>query len=236
MKAFLTSRRALLTFAAALLGFGITACGDDPVAPDPNLGKTAKVTTFYAQIDENPSKVKFMYNGQAIVDELAYGMPQVASLQIGSNINVKMTGLSGTQLAEASAKVDSLTSTWFVYSGSGTGSEGFAVATTKGASVSGTAGVRMIHASPGAPKVELHQLAANGPMVGEAIEYKRSSSAFTPVLVATPTLVITKEDDSELVVMPVTLEEGKRYTIIVYGNPNSSATANPLTAKLVVEP
>jgi hypothetical protein len=36
--------------------------------------------------------------------------------------------------------------------------------------------------------------------------------------------------------MPVTLEAGKRYTVIVYGNPSASATANQMTAKIVAEP
>jgi hypothetical protein len=84
--------------------------------------------------------------------------------------------------------------------------------------------------------VELHQLAANGALVGEAVEYKKSSAAFTPVIVSTPMLVITKEDDTELVSMPVTLVAGKNYSVVVYGNPNAAATANKLTAKLFVEP
>ncbi len=236
MKVLLLSRRALLGLMVAGAGLGFSACGDDTVAPDPNAGKTAKVTVMHAQIDENPSQVNFMYTAQTIASAVAYGIPQTADLQIGSNTNVKVTGLSGTELKSTSAKVDSNTATWFVYTGAGTTSEAFSVATPKGAAVAGAAGVRVIHASPGAPKVELHQLAANGAMVGEAIEYKRGSSAFTPVIVTTPTLVITKEDDTELVSLPVTLTAGQRYTVIVYGNPNSTATANKLTAKLVMEP
>ena len=228
--------RSFLGMVVAGLGIGVGACGDDPVAPDPNQGKTAKVTTFYAQIDENPSSVKFMYNTQTLVSALSYGQSQVVDLQIGGNTTVKVTGLSGTELTSAGAKVDSLTSTWFVYSGSGTSSESFGVATPKGTNVAGAAGVRMINASPGSPKLEMHQLAANGSLVGEALDYKKSSTSFTPVIVATTNLVVTKEDDTELIVLPVTLEAGKRYTVIVYGNPNTSATANRITAKLVVEP
>jgi|GEM_PF-3022570 len=229
-------RRPWLMLAVAALGLGAVSCSDDSTGPDPNAGKTARVTVMHAQIDENPSKVNFMYTTTQIATEVAYGETRAADLQIGSNITVKATGLSGTELANASAKVDSSTATWFVYSGSGTGSEAFAVATPKRTIGVGQAGVRMIHASPGAPKVEMHLLSADGAVVGAAVEYKRGSTEFTPVQITTPTVVITQEDDTELVPLNVTLEEGKLYTVVVYGNSNSNATSNQLTAKLVAEP
>jgi hypothetical protein len=237
MKAFSIPRHILLAIGALLFGFGMSACGDDPVAPDPNAGKTAPATMFHAQYDEQPAKVDFVYNTQILADDLTYGMTSVEDVQIGSNTTIKITPLSGgNQLASASAKVDSLTSTWFVYTGSGSEETAFAVATPKGTAVAGAAGIRMIHASPGAPKLELHQLAANGGLVGDVVEYKKSSATFTPVLVATQILVITREDDTEVVSLPVVLEAGKFYTVVVYGNPTQAATSNKITAKLVVEP
>lgn len=231
--------RPWMALAVVALSLGAVSCGgDEPTGPDPNEGKKAKVTAFYAQIDETPAKVDFMYNTTEIVNELTYGMTATADLQIGSNITVKVTGLSGTELsgATASAKVDTATATWFVYSGSGTTTEAFAVATPKRTIGTGQAGLRLIHASPGAPKVEMHLLSNDGAVIGAAVEYKKGSTEFTPVQITTPNVVITREDDTELVPLNITLEQGKLYTVVVYGNPQSSATANKLTAKLVVEP
>ena len=232
-------KKLLILLSFVLLSTALASCGDDPIAPDPNAGRRATISAFYAHPDLTiPIYVKV---GDSIsISALSYGQFQSALAPVGDR-KIIFQGQSGTELTSSGdVRIDTNRSVWAIYSGIGTDDETIAISTEKGTVPPTLAGVRFIHASKNAPKVKLHlDVAAGSAVTPNYIEYGKSNDAFTPINVTTQALVMVNESGTGIYTLDLSgfaaLVPGKRYTAVMYGNYEGTGT-NALTARILLEP
>lgn len=234
----------LLLLLSLFISTALVSCGDDPVAVDPNAGRRATFSAFYAHPDVPVAALDVSVSDSISIKGLGYGQFASGLAPVGSNKKIRFQGLSGTELATTNeTNIDTGRSTWGVYTGLGTAAEdeAFAISTPNGPAIGANlAGVRFIHASKNAGKVKVYLNVAAGPTMTNLVDYRGSNDAFTQIGVNTTALVVANEAGTTLTTLDLSglasLVAGKRYTAILYGNAASGATTNTLTMAIKMEP
>jgi hypothetical protein len=234
----------LLLLLCLALSTSLVSCADDPIAPDPNAGRRATISAFYAHPDVPASALNVSVDDSITISGLGYGQFASGLAPVGGSKRIKFQGLSGTEFATTNeVNIDSGRSVWGVYSGLGTSAEdeAFAISTPNGPAVAaGLAGVRFIHASKNAGKVRVYLNVAAGSAMTDFVEYKQSNNAFTQIGINTTALVVVNEASNLVTTLDLSglagLVEGKRYTVILYGNADANATTNAVTTAIKLEP
>jgi hypothetical protein len=228
-----------LLLGAAVIAGSFSACSDDTVAPDPNLGKKAPITLLNVNTDLF-APVIFADGTTNISSSVPYGVETVVQTQIGDR-TIAVKSISGsTTYSSTGVKIDTTRPVWVVHTGTASAPTAFAVDAVGSTPSAGKALVRLIHATKdlnGTVTLKLGD--KDGATLASNVEYKKAST-FTSVDTNQHTLVLTKAattDTLEVPAIPVNLVAGKLYTVIVYGSPSASADpAVKLTAKIVAEP
>jgi hypothetical protein len=234
-------KKLLLLLTLALTTTGLSSCGDDPVAADPNAGKRTHISAFYAHPDQTlPVYVKV--GDSVTIRDLQYGQFASGLAPYGDR-EVIFQAQSGTELVKSgNVNIQPERSVWAIYSGTGLNQEVLLSSTLKGtAPAAPFAGVRFIHASKNAGKVKVRLDAASGAaLTQDLVEYGRSNDAFTTINVSTTALVVVNESGNAIYTLPLTdfaaLLPGKLYTVVLYGNADANATTNKLEARVMLEP
>jgi hypothetical protein len=235
-------KRLLLLLALFASTSILSACADDPAAPeDPNKGLRSTISAFYAHPDLTlPIYLKI--DDSISISALSYGQYANGLAPAGTK-KVIFQGQSGTELtSKEGVTINASRSVWAVYSGIGTDDETITISDTIGPAIPAPlAGIRFIHASKNASKTRVVLDVAQGSeLTNGAVEYGRSNAVFKPVNVNTTALLMIDESGRTLVNYPLTgvaaLEPGKKYTLIMYGNAAQNATSNQITARLIMEP
>lgn len=203
--------------------------------------KRAPIGVFYAQPDLT-LPVFVNVRDSVLVSGLVYGQYATALAPVGER-RIVFQATSGTELAASDiVQIDSASSLLAIYSGIGVDDEVIAVSTPRGtAPAAPLVGVRFIHASKNAPSVRLHLEAAAGPTLTQTpVSYGTSNNAFTVISANTTALVVVDDAGTTLLTLPLTgadaLTAGKLYTVVMYGNASENATANRLTARILLDP
>jgi hypothetical protein len=236
---FSTVLKSSVLLGTAVIALGFSACSDDTVAPDPNLGKKSSVTLLNVNTDL-PVPVIFADGTTNISSSVPYGVETVVQTQIGDRtISVKSTS-GTTTYASTGVKIDSTRPVWVVHTGTASAPVAFAVDAVRSTPSAGKALVRLIHATKDVNGTVTLKLGdKDGATLASNIE-KYKASTFTSVDTNQHTLVLTKAattDTLEVPAIPVNLVAGKLYTVIVYGSPSTQADpAQKLTARIVAEP
>jgi hypothetical protein len=231
--------KSILLLGTAVMAFGFSACGDDVVAPDPNLGKKAPITLLNVNTDLF-APVIFADGTTNISTSVPYGVETVVQTQIGQR-TISVKSISGsTTYASTGVQIDTTRPVWVVHTGTASAPAAFAVDAVGGTPSAGKALVRLIHATKDVNgTVSLKIGDKDGATLASNVE-KYKASNFTSIDTNQHTLVLTKAattDTLEVPAIPVNLVAGKLYTVIVYGSPSASADpAVKLTAKIVAEP
>ncbi len=224
-----------LAMAAALLGIGLSSCGDDePVAPKP-VGFSA-VTMMHADPSE-PGTVEFRRDTAALAT-LGYGATGRAVVP-NTSATVVVRGASGAQLASASMQPDSSASVWVILSGTSQQHDAYQIRTSKIVPATGNVGLRVVHASSGTPALRvLLNTAAGTAITPVALGYRSATTYVDLPVASTASLVVTADSATALMTIPVAgqLEAGALYTMVLYGSNNSAADPSVrLTYRLVKE-
>lgn len=213
----------------------IAGCSGSTEPANPDAGKTHLVHGFYAQVDQT-LPVHIAVNGTTIVTDMTYGMHKTGLAGVGDEVSFDLAAQSGSVLANTKAKNRDGYATWIIYTGSGTANEATSLVTkldTIGASL---AGLQLINVAANSTPVKVYVEAVGGLQVGNSVNYKSSSSAFTKLPISVASLVLTDDKDNILLTFPVkdSLVGGNSYTLVLYGNTKSTGV-NPVAARLIKE-
>jgi hypothetical protein len=215
------------------LGFGVGACSDSTTEPTPT--GSSMISVMHA----NPaytSDVIPKRESTTLASALSYGGSASVSVPNG-NSTITFAATDGTELASAQAQLDSSHSAWVIFSGDANERTGFAVVSKKISISSGNAAVRVIQASKTAPPVKIRINDINGlALTNGSIPYK-SGSDFVNVPVATTTdlIVVNNNTSDSLMAVPLTLQAGSQYTVVIYGSASVTGQYG-LTSKVFVDP
>lgn len=202
--------------------------------------KRTAIGALYAQPDIT-LPILLRVQDSVLTPELTYGQYVTAEVPIGERRIVYQTR-SGIELVTSDEiDVDSANSTIAIYSGLGLDDEMILVNTPRGATPAAPlAGLRFIHASKNAPKVRLQLETAGGPSLTELVGYATSNNEFTSINTSATSVVVVDEAGATLLTIPLSvnsaLQPGKLHTIVLFGNADPNATANGLTARVIVDP
>lgn len=211
-----TFRSMLLAAVAIFASLSVTACSDDDdssVNPVPDAGSKLRVI----HMSYDAPAVDVWVDGSKAVSNLAYGMSSgYASVPAGSrNVKVVPAGQTGPVVIEADLTLQrdqKLT----VFAANRLSSIEAVVATD--AAASAKAKVRLVHASPDAPAVDIKVGNGSGAALFTSVAFK-SATDYIEVDGGTYDLAVTAHGStSEVVVLDgVTLENGKVYTVVARG-------------------
>lgn len=228
--------------AAAVLALPVvsmTGCGDDePTAPAPPDG-TSTVTFFSA----NPgyfgtADVRFSRGG-TVLATVPYGESKSATISNGGSTFNVLAG-DGSDFGSTTSALDSGTQFAVFFTGSATSKDIYSVNTPIRTPAASNAAVRLINASHNVGNIDVKVNSVNGLDFATNLAYK-SGTAYKdlPVLSLTSLVVTRNGDTTQLVSVPVTplsIAEGKRYAVVVYGSADTSALAGArLNARIVPE-
>jgi hypothetical protein len=238
---FSTILKSGLLLGAAVIALGFSACSDDEPTSPINPG-TSTITVFHANYDYT-SSVNFKVGTTAVASSVSYGSA-VQGPATNGNTNVVIQALGGTPLANTTVQIDSTRSVWVILAGEGQTSEAIGITGPKPSMpTAGSANLRVIHASKNGPPMDVRIGAPNGSTLATDVVYKDAEPlAFAAVPIATTTnLYLMKKGlatmADTIAVVPVTLEDMKTYSLIVYGSSNAGADPSvKLTTRLVAEP
>lgn len=224
-----------LAMAAVLLGIGLGSCGDDePVAPKP-VGFSA-VTMMHADPSE-PGTVEFRGDTAALA-ALGYGTTGQAVVP-NTSAGVAIRRADGSQLASARMQPDSSVSVWVILSGTSQQHDAYQIRTSKIVPAAGKVGLRVVHASSGAPDLRVRLNTSVGTAITPVALGYRSATTYVDLPVAsTGNLVVVADSTTTLMTIPVAgqLEAGSLYTVVLYGSTDSAADPSVrLTYRMVKE-
>jgi hypothetical protein len=213
----------------------LAACAGDTVAPDPDAGKTHTIHGFYAQVDQS-LPVHISVGSTTAVGDMTYGQHRTGVAKVGDEITFDLQAQSGSVLASTKAKNRDGYATWIVYGGTGTTNEAIGLVTKLDSIPANLAGLQLINVAANTTPVKLYVEAVGGLQVGNSVNYKSVSSAFTKLPTTIQNLVLTDDKDNILLNVGVkdSLKAGSTYTLILYGNAQSTGV-NPVAAQLIQE-
>lgn len=203
-----------LVFAAVM----VFSCSDDSTTPTPPA-ETGKSNARVIHTSYDAPAVDILVDGAVAVSGLAYGESSgYAELEAGTrNVKVTVAGTTTPAVIEADLPLEA-DKEYTVFAVNSVASIEAVVAEDARAANPGKAKIRLLHASPDAPAVDVKLNSGNGPAVFTNSAFKDISD-YIEVDGGTYTFVITPAGSATEVVVfdPVTVANGGVYTVVAHG-------------------
>lgn len=228
------SKFLLVLMAAVLTAMITVSCEDDSTTPMAPEASTANARVIHTSYDA--PAVDILVDNAVAVSNLAYGESSgYAKLDAGTrNVKVTVAGTTTPAVIEANLPL-AANKDYTVFAVNAVASIEAVVAEDARAANSGKAKIRLLHASPDAPAVDVKLNSGSGPAVFSNVAFK-DISGYIEVDGGSYTFAITAAGStSEVVVFdPVTVANGGVYTVVAHGTLND-ADAFPFAVRVFVD-
>jgi len=212
----------------------VSGCSDDNESPVNSTPTTSKVRVIHSSYDA--PAVDIRVDGQVAISNLAYGESSgYADVPTGTwNIQVTPTGASTPVVIEADLPIEA-NKEYSIIAVGDLASITPVVVEDNRSSNSSKAKLRFLHASPDAPVVDIKLDRGTGPAVFSNQKFK-DFTPYTEVDAGSYTFVVTPSGSSDEVFVfnPITVENGKVYTVIAQGTLSNKDNIT-FTARLFVD-
>jgi hypothetical protein len=224
----------LLNAVSILVLLVVSGCSDDKDSLTNSTPTTSKVRVIHSSYDA--PAVDIRVDGQVAISNLAFGESSgYADVPTGTrNIQVTPTGVSTPVVIEANLPIEA-NKEYSVIAVGDLASITPIVVEDNRSSNSSKAKIRFLHASPDAPAVDIKLNGGTGPAVFSNQAFK-DITPYTEVDAGSYTFVVTPSGSSDEVFVfnPITVENGKVYTVIAQGTLSNTDNIT-FTARVFVD-
>src|SRR5687768_3027405 len=214
------SRKAL-PFLAVAATLTLGACGDDPPATPP-APRFASVTMFNGSTGNE--RLNFRGSNNLAVDTLQYGTSRRGQALVSNATKINVEREDGTLFGASTVEVDT---NKLVFVGAASATDALVGLSVPRPTTSQTqAKLRLINLSSNSGPLDLHQDAADGPILASDISYGVGSGFLSATPTLTRLVVTTKATADTVASIDVTntLQSGKLYSVVVFGSTLPNAT------------